>query len=101
MFKLRKARQIENTAKASAAQKYAQEQALRPKSKVEALARAYCEELGYNPDQKYSPGYPIVLPMWRKFETEARDALHKGAMEEALRRVVTGPPSLEQSTETR
>ena len=74
-------------ATAEASIKYAQDHAAKPKSKVEVLARAYCEGLGYNPDQKYSPGYPMVLPMWKKFETEAREALHKQAMDEALRRM--------------
>ena len=74
-------------AKAEAALKYAQEQSAKPKSKVEVLARAYCEELGYNPDQNYSPGYPMVLPMWKKFEGDARAALHKPAMDEAIRRI--------------
>ena len=65
---------------------YAQEQAARPMSKVEALARAYCEELGHDPDERIRLG-SILIPRWVKYRDLAEAALHKESMAAALRKV--------------
>ena len=71
------------------ANKAAKEQATsRPMSKVEALARAYCEELGYNPDDRVAfAAAPMTVPRWTRYRDIAEAALHKESMAAALRRV--------------
>ena len=67
--------------------KYAQEQATRPESKVEALARAYCEELGYDPDGRIVGAGCVSVLRWVKYRDLAEAALHKESMAAALRKV--------------
>ena len=69
--------------------RYAAEQLQRKPSRVEALARAYCEELGYDPDGQWLPG-PMMLPVkrWTKYRDVAENALHKDALDKALRKIV-------------
>ena len=66
--------------------KYAQEQAARPMSKVEALARAYCEELGHDPDERIRLG-SVPTTRWVRYSDLAESALHKETMAAALRKV--------------
>lgn len=66
-----------------AIQEYADEQAAKPKSKVEVLARAYCEELGYDPDGKIGGD---LRPMWMRYRNLAEEHLRFAAMDRALRK---------------
>jgi hypothetical protein len=56
-------------------------------SKVEALARAYCEELGYDPDGKKHMGpWGPSIPRWALYADKAEAALSNDAMTRALQR---------------
>lgn len=65
--------------------RYAAEQLSRAPSKVEVFARAYCKELGYNPDGQWLPG-PMMLaqPRWKKYRDIAEAVLHQQAKEAGL-----------------
>jgi hypothetical protein len=68
--------------------RYAEEQAAIPKNKIELLARAYCKELGRDPDLCWFPG-PMIpsVPLWRKYQDKAEAALAPAAMQAALRKI--------------
>jgi hypothetical protein len=61
--------------------RYAGEQLQRKPTKVEIFARAYCKELGYDPDAKWFPG-PMMsaLPMWTRFRDIAEREMHYQAV---------------------
>ncbi len=56
--------------------------------KVEALARAYCEELGYDPDARVSLGaFGARAVRWRMYEAAAERQLAGSAWAAALEKV--------------
>ena len=67
-----------------------------PTSKVEQLARLYCEEIGEDPDERYMidrhpwPGGPVYRPRWKNHIDKAAAALEPIAMEAALRQLRSG-----------
>lgn len=58
---------------------------------VEALARAYCREMGLDPDRIVQHGSPNsdwheIGPLWRRFDRAAREHLAWSRAMEAVKR---------------